>query len=130
MGAHFMRRYGLRLFRFSHNTVVFLHASRESNQKQNVMHEMYIISKLFKKCFLAPHYLILVGTKDFKFSRLGTETPRLSVEVLSRNRNRYRNPGLKSLEIGLGTETQTFQVSESEPESKVRHFKSWNRNRN
>ena len=56
--------------------------------------------------------------RDSQFSRLGTETLRVSVQVSSRNRNRYRNPGLKGLGIGLGTKTQTFQVSESEPESK------------
>ena len=69
-------------------------------------------------------------SRDSRFSRLGTETPRLSVQVSTRNRNRYRNSVLRSLGIGLGTETLTFQVSESEPESKVRHCKSQNRNRN
>ena len=58
--------------------------------------------------------------RDSRFSRLGTKTPRFSVQVSSLNRNRYRNPGLKRIGIGLGTETQTFQVSESEPESKFR----------
>ena len=54
-----------------------------------------------------------VCSRDSRFSRLGTETPRLSVQVSSRNRTRYRNSGLRSLRIGLGTETQTFQVSDS-----------------
>ena len=65
-----------------------------------------------------------LSSRDSRFSRLGTETRRLSVQVSSRNRNQYQNPGLKSVRIGLGTETQTcspslgiqtFQVSESEP---------------
>ena len=36
----------------------------------------------------------------------------------SRNRNRNRNSDIPSLGIGTGIESQTFQVSESEPESK------------
>ena len=67
---------------------------------------------------------------------LGTETQRLSVQVSSRNRNPYRNPGLKSLWIVLGT--QTYQVSESDKISGIRteisrlsgqeSELSWNRN--
>ena len=38
--------------------------------------------------------------------------------------------GDSRLRIGLGTESQTFQVLESEPEPKLRHSKSRNRNLN
>ena len=66
------------------------------------------------------NYYRMLGSalsRDSRFSRLGTETPRLSVWVSSRNRSRYRNSGLRSLGISLGTETQIIKVSESEPES-------------
>ena len=66
--------------------------------------------------------------RDSRFSRLRTETPRLSVQVSSQKQTRYPNLGLKSLRISLGTETQTFQVLESE--SKVRLCESQNQNRN
>ena len=89
----------------------------------------------YKSCVQLQHFPIghltprqSVHIRDSRFSRLGTETPRLSVQVSSQNRN--WNSGLKSLGIGLGTETLTFLVSESEPESKIRHSKSQNRNRN
>ena len=36
------------------------------------------------------------------FSRPGIETPRLSVQVLSQNRSRYRNLDILSLRIGTG----------------------------
>ena len=63
-----------------------------------------------------------LGGRDSRFSRLGTETPRLSVQVLSRNWSRNRKSDIPSLGIGTGTKTQTFQVSESEPESKSQTF--------
>ena len=52
-----------------------------------------------------------------RFSRLGTETPRLSVQVSSRNRNRNRLQAKRGLGISLGTETMKLLVSVSEPES-------------
>ena len=55
--------------------------------------------------------------RDSRFSRLGTETPRLSVQVSSRNRTRNRLQAKRGLGISLGTETMKLQVSVSEPES-------------
>ena len=42
---------------------------------------------------------------DSRFSRLGTETPRLSVRVLSRNRTRNRLQAKRGLRISLRTES-------------------------
>ena len=61
-----------------------------------------------------------------RFSVLSSS--RLSVHVSSRNQN--RTSGLKSLGIGIGTETQTLQVSEMGPESKAWYSKAQNRNLN
>ena len=58
-----------------------------------------------------------ISVRDSRFSRLGTETPRLSVWVSSWNQTRYPNSGLRSLGVSLGSETQIIKVSESEPES-------------
>ena len=60
---------------------------------------------------------ILIRYRDSRFSRLGTETPRLSVQVSSRNRTRNRLQAKRGLGISLGTETMKLQVSVSEPES-------------
>ena len=59
----------------------------------------------------------LASIRDSRFSRLGTETPRLSVQVSSRNRTRNRLQAKRGLGISLGTETMKLQVSVSEPES-------------
>ena len=94
---------------------------------------------------LLENYQALHWCRDSRFSRLGIETPRLSVQVSSqnrswnrksdipslgsepepklrhsksRNRNRNRKSDILSLGIRTGIESQTFQVSESEPESK------------
>ena len=52
-------------------------------------------------------------TRDSRFSRLGTETPRLSVQDSSRSRNRSRISSYFGTRIGLGLD----------------FFKSWNRTR-
>ena len=60
-----------------------------------------IISEMTLRC---------VHNRASRFSRLGTETPRLSVWVSPRNRTRYRNSCIRSLGIGLGTETQIISL--------------------
>ena len=68
-----------------------------------------------RDCFVFPDHP--QHCRDSRFSRLGTETPRLSVQVSSRNRTRNRLQAKRGLGISLGTETMKLQVSVSEPES-------------
>ena len=53
--------------------------------------------------------------RDSRFSRLGTETPRLSVQDSSRSRNRNRN--FKDFRPGIGIGIELFSILEPEPVS-------------
>ena len=56
-----------------------------------------------------------VYTRDSRFSRLGTETPRLSVKDSSRSRNRTRI--FKDFRTGIGLGIKLFIILEPEPVS-------------
>ena len=47
----------------------------------------------------------LLQDRGYRFSRPGTGTLRLSVQVLPRNRYRTQNQGYVGLRIGIGAET-------------------------
>ena len=76
-----------------------------------------MVSDASTKMFIHKGYMYSPYIRDSRFSRLGTETPRLSVQVSSRNRTRNRLQAKRGLGISLGTETMKLQVSVSEPES-------------
>ena len=57
-------------------------------------------------------YSFLVVIRDSRFSRLGTETPRLSVQDSSRSRNWTRN--FKDFRTGIGIRIELFSILEPE----------------
>ena len=68
-----------------------------------------------------------LGHRDSRFSRLGTETPRLSVQEPSRTQKRNRI--LKDLRTRFGLGIKLFILYEPESDSESNFLLFWNRNR-